>query len=311
MRDILQISWGNSFFPGGLLITGAGIKKVIERGEMSGIIGTAVFIVVVMYGSFCLYLFLMQGRMIFYPTRRLITDPGAIGLDYDSVTPVTGDNVKLHGWFIPAPEEKGVLLFFHGNAGNISHRLDSLRMFHDLGLSALIIDYRGYGRSQGSISESGTYLDGEAAWNYLTVERKIPPQRIVVFGRSLGAAIAAYIASRKKPGALIIESAFTSIPEMGARMYPYIPVKLLSRYQYNTRKFLQGVSSPVLVIHSPYDGIIPFENGVQLYESAREPKKFLKIRGDHNEGFLASGRIYTDGIREFITASLSAANQGQ
>ena len=284
---------------------------MIERGEMPGIIGTAVFIVVVMYGSFCLYLFLMQGRMIFYPTRRLITDPGAIGLDYDSVTPVTGDNVKLHGWFIPAPEEKGVLLFFHGNAGNISHRLDSLRMFHDLGLSALIIDYRGYGRSQGSISESGTYLDGEAAWNYLTVERKIPPQRIVVFGRSLGAAIAAYIASRKKPGALIIESAFTSIPEMGAKMYPYIPVKLLSRYQYNTRKFLQGVSSPVLVIHSPYDGIIPFENGVQLYESAREPKKFLKIRGDHNEGFLASGRIYTDGIREFITASLSAANQGQ
>ena len=284
---------------------------MVKRGEMHGIIGTAFFIVVTIYGSFCLYLFLMQGRMIFYPTGKLTASPADIGLDYESVTLTTSDHVELHGWFIPAREERGVLLFFHGNAGNISHRLDSLKIFHDLGLSTLIIDYRGYGRSHGSISEQGTYLDAEAAWRYLTESRKIPGQKIVVFGRSLGAAIAAYIASRKMVGALMLESAFTSIPDMGAKLYPYAPVRLLSRFRYDTRKFLHSVSCSVLIIHSPHDDIIPFENGLQLYEIAGEPKKFLEIRGGHNDGFLTSGQVYTEGIREFISTSLAASAQSK
>ena len=278
---------------------------------MPGIIGTVLFIVVTVYGSFCLYLFLMQGRMIFYPTGKLMATPADIGLDYESVTLSTSDHVKLHGWFIPATEEGGALLFFHGNAGNISHRLDSLKIFHDLGLSTLIIDYRGYGRSQGSISEQGTYLDGEAAWNYLSETRKIPEQEIVVFGRSLGAAIAAYIASRKNPAALILESAFTSIPDMGAKLYPYMPVRVLSRFQYDARKALQSVSCPVLIVHSPHDDIIPYENGQKLYSSAREPKKFLEIRGGHNEGFLVSGRIYREGISKFVETSLPVSLQNE
>ena len=284
---------------------------MVKRGEMPGIFGTALFIAVTIYGSFCLYLFLMQGRMIFYPTGKLIASPADIGLDYESVTLTTSDHIKLHGWFIPAREERGVLLFFHGNAGNISHRLDSLKIFHDLGLSTLIIDYRGYGRSHGSISEEGTYLDAEAAWRYLTESRKISAQKIVVFGRSLGAAIAAYIASRKMVGALMLESAFTSIPDMGAKLYPYVPVRLLSRFKYDTRKALQSVSCPVLIIHSPHDDIIPFENGLHLYESAGEPKKFLEIRGGHNDGFLTSGQGYIEGIREFISTSLAASAQSK
>jgi len=272
---------------------------------MPGIIGTALFIVVAVYGSFCLYLFLMQGRMIFYPTGKLIASPADIGLEYESVTLKTSDHIELHGWFVPAREERGALLFFHGNAGNISHRLDSLKIFHDLGLSTLIIDYRGYGRSHGSITEQGTYLDAEAAWRYITEARKIPAQKIVVFGRSLGAAIAANIASRKKVGALMLESAFTSIPDMGAKLYPYAPVRLLSRFRYDTRKFLHSVSCPVLIIHSPHDDIIPFENGLQLYRSAREPKTILEIQGGHNEGFLLSGQKYIEGIGKFLTANLS------
>ena len=270
---------------------------------MPGIIGTLIFIIVAVYGSFCLYVFLMQGRMIFYPnvpSRKLTASPADVGLDYEPVTLTTSDQVKLQGWFIPASDAIGTLLFFHGNAGNISHRLDSLKLFHDLGLSTLIIDYRGYGRSQGSISEHGTYLDGEAAWDYLVRARKIPARRIVIFGRSLGAAIAAHVAAVEKPGALILESAFTSVPDMGARLYPALPVRLLSRYEYNTRKMLLAVSCPVLIIHSPHDDIIPFENGLQLYESAREPKMFLKMKGGHNEGFLVSGQVYRDGIRDFL-----------
>jgi fermentation-respiration switch protein FrsA (DUF1100 family) len=283
---------------------------VTIRGELAGMIGTLLFVVGMMYGAFCLYLYLMQGRIIFYPVKKLTSAPTDIGLHYESVSLTTGDGVKLHGWFVPAADEKGALLFFHGNAGNISHRLDSLKIFHDLGLSTLIIDYRGYGKSEGSISEKGTYLDAEAAWNYLTGVKGFLPQEIIVFGRSLGAAIAAHIAGRKNPGGLILESAFTSVPDMGARMYPFIPVRFLSRFQYDARKALQSVTCPILVIHSPHDEIIPFENGRQLYESARQPKRFLEIRGDHNEGFYVSGKVYIDGLDEFITASYGGAWHG-
>jgi len=274
-------------------------------------IGTLLFVVGVIYGAFCLYLYLMQGRMIFYPIGKLTATPADISLHYESVALTTSDGVKLHGWFVPARDGKGkgALLFFHGNAGNISHRLESLKIFHNLGLSTLIIDYRGYGESKGAISEKGTYLDAEAAWDYLAGTKEFSPQEIIVFGRSLGAAIATYIAGREEPGGLILESAFTSVPDMGARMYPYMPVRLLSRFKYDARKALQSVTCPVLVVHSPHDDIIPFENGLQLYESARQPKKFLEIRGDHNEGFYVSGKIYIDGMNDFITSVLSGPGQ--
>lgn len=276
-----------------------------ERGEMPGIIGTALFIVAAVYGSFCLYLFLMQGRMLFYPTGEFVASPDNEGLSYESVFLTTSDSVKLHGWFIPAKSERGVVLFFHGNAGNISHRLDSLKIFNGLGLTTLIIDYRGYGRSEGSISEHGMYLDGEAAWNYLTENKRIPSEKIIIFGRSLGAAVAAHTAARKKPGGLILESAFTSVVDMGASLYPYIPVRLLSRYEYDIKKTLPAVSCPVLIIHSPFDELVDIENGLKLYEIARAPKEMLRIRGGHNDGFLVSGKSYIDGLDGFIETYLS------
>jgi len=281
---------------------------------MSNIFWTISILAAGMYGALCFYLFLVQDRLIYYPnvpSRELTASPADIGLHYKSVTLSTSDNVKLHGWFIPASAEKGTLLFFHGNAGNISHRLDSLKIFHDLGLAVLIIDYRGYGLSQGSISEQGTYLDAEAAWSYLTESRKIPAQEIVVFGRSLGAAVAANIASRKSPGVLILESAFTSIADMGAKLYPFFPVRFLSRFKYDTRKALRSVSCPVLIIHSRDDMTIPLDNGIKLYESLKEPKQFLEIRGDHNGGFLESGKVYADNIREFIAANLAAPEESK
>ncbi len=286
-----------------------------ERGVMANIIWSVTIFAAGMYGALCLYLFLMQARLIYYPnipSRNLTASPKDIGLAYESVSMVTSDGVTIHGWFVPARQERGTLLFFHGNAGNISHRLDSLKIFHDLGLSTLIIDYRGYGRSQGSISEQGTYLDAEAAWNYLTETRKIPAQEIVVFGRSLGAAIAAYIAAEQKPAALDTRISLYFCAGYGCpKLYPVFPVRMLSRFQYNTEKALQSVSSPVLIIHSPDDEIIPYENGQKLFNSAREPKKFLEIQGGHNEGFLVSGQAYGDGISNFIDASLPVSLQNR
>ncbi len=282
--------------------------RVKQRGVMFNVIWSILILAGILYSLICLYLYLAQARLIFYPhlpSRKLAASPVEIGLEYESVSIKTNDQIIIYGWFVPALEERGTLLFFHGNAGNISHRLDSIKIFYDLGLSVLIIDYRGFGRSQGKVSEKGTYLDAEAAWNYLTERKKVPPKKIIVFGRSLGASIAAKSAEKHTPGALILESAFTSVPDMAARLYPVFPVRFLSRFQFNTRRSLQSVNCPVLIIHSPDDEIIPFENGLQLYRTAREPKTMLKIRGNHNEGFLLSGKKYVNGIRDFLTENLS------
>lgn len=255
------------------------------------------------FGLFALFLFFGQHSLIYYPqlpTRNIVATPDDIGLDYEEITIITEDRLRLNGWYLPARQARAVLLFFHGNAGNISHRLDSLRIFHGLGLSILIFDYRGYGKSEGSISEMGSYRDAEAAWRYLRYERHIAAEDIILFGRSMGGAIAAYLASRQRPKGLIVESTFTSVPELAADLYPYLPAKLLSRVQYDTRAYLDSVVCPLLIVHSTSDDIIPFNHGEALFAAARDPKYLLSIRGSHNEGFLDSGQQYIDGLRAFI-----------
>ncbi len=265
------------------------------------------FLVLVVYGALALYVYFMQPRLLYYPElpgRELVGTPADIGLEYEPVTLVTGDDVRLGAWFIPHTAGDATLLFLHGNAGNISHRLDSIRQFHDLGLSVFILDYRGYGESEGTPSETGTYDDATTAWNYLVEQRRIAPRNIVLFGRSLGATIAAELAARTRPGALIMESAFTSVPDMAATIYPWLPVRLLSRYRYDARRQLDRISCPLLIVHSRDDEIIPFTHGQRLFEHAREPKQFLELRGGHNDGFLVTGRGYIEGIGRFLSEHL-------
>ncbi len=268
-----------------------------------GLIRTLLLPVVGAYGVIALALFSFQSRMIYYPelpSRELLSTPAQIGLEYESVYMNTADGLRLHGWFLPARGARKVLLFCHGNAGNISHRLDSLKLFHDLGLNVLIFDYRGYGRSQGKPSEQGTYDDAEAVWNHLTQERDFAAQDIIVFGRSLGAAIAAELAARHPPGALILESGFISVPDLASDLYPWLPVRWLARFSYNTRAYLGAVSSPVLVAHSRDDEIIPFKHGEKLFTIANELKRFLELRGGHNDGFYVSQTIYVKGLSDFL-----------
>lgn len=245
---------------------------------------------------------LFQSHFIFFPDRHVEATPAKIGLTYEEVVFPTADGAILSGWFIPAENPKGVLLFCHGNAGNISHRLDSLMLFHHLGLSSFIFDYRGYGRSQGKITEKGTYADAEAAWNYLVRVKDTSPAEIIVFGRSLGGAVASMLARHHRPKCLIVESAFTSIPDIAARIYPFLPVRIITRFTYPTIENITDVRCPVLIIHSRDDEIIPFDHGERLFEAAREPKEFLEIRGSHNEGFLVSGQRYRKGLESFISS---------
>ncbi|MGD8312917.1 MAG: alpha/beta hydrolase [Gammaproteobacteria bacterium] len=264
---------------------------------------SVLLLAVLLYGIMALYLFIMQPRLLYYPdmpSRRIEATPAAVGLNHETVSLLTADGVRLHGWFIPEPRTRATLLFCHGNAGNISHRLESIRLFHDLGLNILIFDYRGYGRSDGHPSEKGSYRDVDAGWDYLVDARRTDPGRIVVFGRSLGAAIAADIASRKKPAAVILESAFTSVPEMAATLYPWLPVRFLSRYRYDNKTKIRHISAPVLVVHGRDDEIVPFSQGRQLFELAGEPKHFLALDGGHNDAHLSSRPVYIRELKAFL-----------
>jgi fermentation-respiration switch protein FrsA (DUF1100 family) len=266
-----------------------------------------VILVAAGYAAVLFAAFTFQSRLVYFPnvpSRAVGPGPGSIGLTYESVEILTEDGIRLDAWYVPVRKPRGTVLFFHGNAGNISHRLDSLRVFNQLNLATLIFDYRGYGRSEGVVSEQGIYRDAEAVWHHLTEERGIPPAEIVLFGRSLGAAVAAHVASRHRPGALIIESGFISVPDMAAEIYPWLPARRLARIGFPTGDYLQTVTCPVLIVHSRDDEIIPFDQGSRLFEVAREPKQFLQLRGGHNDGFLVSGRSYLDGLDTFVATSL-------
>jgi uncharacterized protein len=245
-------------------------------------------------------LYYRQESMLFFPEREIRHTPGDIGLEYEVADFRTKDGIAINGWYIPAGQDKEAVLFCHGNAGNISDRLDSIKIFHDLGIGVLIFDYRGYGKSAGKISEEGTYMDAEAAWEYLTDVKGKAPGEIIVFGRSLGGAIAAETALRKKPACLILESTFLSIPAVAKKYYPWLPVGLIAKYKYKTDEKVAAIGIPKLIIHSRADEIIPFEHGRLLFEKAAEPKQFLEIRGGHNDGFLLTGGIYREGLRSFI-----------
>ena len=268
-------------------------------------------IVASIYVLLALALYLLQGKMVFLsglPGRALTATPGDIGLEYEDVALTTSDNERLHGWYVPATDGRGVVLFFHGNAGNISHRLDSIAIFHQLGLDTLIIDYRGYGQSTGKTSEQGTYLDAQAAWNYLVDERRIPADRIIVFGRSLGGAIGAWLGAqpdmKNGPAAMIIESSFSSGVDMARRLYPFLPVQLITRLRYPVAEYASLLECPVLVVHSRDDEIIPFAMGQSIYEAVKQRKSFLELRGDHNNGFYISRHDYFEGMNSFIESVL-------
>jgi hypothetical protein len=257
-------------------------------------------LIVIFYLGIVALLFLFQERLVYLPTRTWVATPAEVGLPYEEISFEAADGVKLSGWFVPARPARGVVLFFHGNAGNISHRLWSLEMFHRLGQSVFIIDYRGYGQSEGRPNEQGTYLDAEAAWRYLVEKRQIDPAEIIVFGESLGGAVAAWLAQTHSPRALILVSTFTSVPDIGAQVYPFLPVRWLARINYNTLVRLPEINCPVLIVHAPADEVVPYHHGQQLFEAAKQPKAFLKIDGNHNEGIIMSAAQYEAGLADFI-----------
>ena len=270
---------------------------------MAAMLGWAVAV----YAGLALYLYVFQDRFIYFPelpSRQVTATPADIGLAFEAVRLGTADGETLAGWYIPAPAARGTLLYLHGNGGNIGHRLDQIAVFHRLGLNILIIDYRGYGASSGKPGEAGTYQDALAAWAYLIQEKRHPPDRIVLFGESLGGSIAAWLAARQTPAGLVLYASFTSVPELAQTLYPIFPASLLARYRYDTRAALGSVRCPLLILHSPEDEIIPFSHAQALLTAAHAPKRLVELRGGHNDALLLSREAYAQAVGAFIRTIL-------
>ncbi|WP_018862356.1 MULTISPECIES: alpha/beta hydrolase [unclassified Thioalkalivibrio] len=260
-----------------------------------------VLVLLVGYALIVGLVYLTQDRLIYMPSSNVIGNPSNIGLEYEDVALETEDGVQLHGWYLPGPaDDAPVLLFLHGNAGNIGHRLESLEQFHHLGLAVLIIDYRGYGQSQGRPDEEGTHQDARAAWNWLREHLEYEPDEIVLFGRSLGAAVAARLAETKNPAAVILEAAFTSAADLGAEIYPWLPVRALIRHEYDVLGRVGAIEAPLLLAHARDDEIVPFAHSERLLEASGDGARLMKMDGGHNDAFRATGPRYTEGLREFL-----------
>lgn len=271
-------------------------SKGVKIVAISALIVTALF-----YTGIALLFYFTQERYVFSPQSQLTKYPDLLGLKYEDVELKTDDGVKLNGWYLPNENSSRIILYCHGNEGNISDRLDHLKLFHDLGFNIFIFDYRGFGKSTGKITERGTYYDAAMAWQYLRLVHNFKAENIIIFGRSLGAPIAARVAANQNPSALIIESGFISIQALGAKLFPYLPVSLLTRFSYDTQNYLKRVKCPVLVIHSDEDEIIPFRHGRELFDNITGKKMFLKISGTHNTGFKTSQELYLNGLRNFFS----------
>jgi len=266
-------------------------------------------ILVLAYVGLAIALYFGQANLVFMPSKDIPETPKNLGIKFEEIQLNTKDNVNLSAWLVPAQDNdligKGMILFCHGNGGNISNRISYLPIFKDLGLATFLFDYRGYGKSEGQPSEEGTYKDVEAVWQYLTQERKIPPQKIIIYGESLGGAIASYLAqnqenSQNKAAGLILASTFTSVSDRASELYPFLPIRFLSKFSYNSIERLPKIKIPTLIIHSTEDEIIPFRHGEKNFQAANQPKKMVKLRGDHNGGFLDSLETYRNGINEFM-----------
>ena len=267
---------------------------------------------------------ILERQFIFFPMLQVERTPSDLGIPFEDVYFTTDDGYTLNGWFIPAPIEGSAgdlgnaditLLWFHGNAGNMGHRVDDLALFHHLlGVKIFIFDYRGYGNSQGKPSERGVYRDSRAALAYLTGRGDVNPDRIVYYGRSLGAAVAVELALHFAPDGMVLYSPFTSLADMGAALYTFSPVRLLAGNRLDSLARISQYHGPLLVIHGEADEIIPVEQGRALFEAASGPKAFFQVPGAyHNDRLGDAGSGLWTTIDRFLSSLPQSAitNDGE
>jgi fermentation-respiration switch protein FrsA (DUF1100 family) len=251
-----------------------------------------------------------ERAMVFAPSRAMRSHPSTVGLAYEPLFLTASDGVRLRAWWLPGPSpESPVMLCFHGNAGNLSNRTDKMRLFHDAGAAQLWLDWRGYGESGGSPDEPGLYRDALAGWAWLNAVKSVPAGRLVLYGESLGCGPAIELATRVPAAGIVIDSGFTSIPDMGKVVLPWFPVRL-AKIRFDNVTRLRRVTIPTLFLHSPDDDVIPYEMARRnLMASGAAKKTFVELKGTHNEGFLLTGPAYPKAIRDFLASIAQEAKK--
>jgi fermentation-respiration switch protein FrsA (DUF1100 family) len=246
---------------------------------------------------------LFERAFVFYPERRLSSLPSDDGMEYQDVNLQGPDGMAIHGWFIPG-HTKAVILFFHGNGGNISHRIEKIRLLCYPEISSLMVDYHGYGRSPGKPSEEACYLDALTSWEYLVSERQFAPNQIILFGESLGGAVAVDLAARKEVGAIILESTFPNIGVVANRFVPGLSIFLKRKFDSISK--ISRVRVPLLQLHGDQDDLVPYGLGRKLFKAANAPKEFFTIKGaHHNDTYEIGGEAYFQAIQEFISRHIT------
>ncbi|MDP8234098.1 MAG: alpha/beta hydrolase [Candidatus Saelkia tenebricola] len=243
----------------------------------------------------------LESRSIFFPAKEIELSPKDINLSFENINIRTPDAIGIHGWFIPHDEAEYTVLFFHGNGGNIGHRLDKIMLLNRLKLNLFLIDYRGYGKSQGRSTEQGVYIDAQAAYDYLINTINVTPDQIILYGESLGAAVAIELALKVEIKALITEGAFSSVKDIAKKIYPLMSRFLITN-KFDSINKIDKINVPKLFIHARDDNTVPFELGKRLYDKAHEPKNLVQLTGGHDEAFLDSRDKYVDFISSFINS---------
>ena len=247
-----------------------------------------------------------EDSFIFHPSAEIVQTPHHTGLQFQDHFFTSADGVRLHGWFIPHRDARATLVWFHGNAGNISHRVENIKLLHDkVKINIFIFDYRGYGRSAGSISEEGAYRDGAAALDFVRQQLAVEAKSLIIFGRSLGAAVAAEMALRFACRGLILETPFTSIRDMAKTVFPVLPIGPFLQTRFDVLEKITQVKVPLLVLHGDRDELVPYEQGQKVFATARAPKEFYTINGaKHNDTYLVGGTAYFERLRSFVETVL-------
>jgi uncharacterized protein len=245
----------------------------------------------------------LERLFVYYPSRQLSADPGNVGLNFQDIAVVAEDNVKLHGWFVPSEGAKRTIMIFHGNGGNIGDRVPWVQLLHDLGVHVFIFDYRGYGKSEGKPFEEGLYRDARAVYDWWVRERRPRGEKLIIFGESLGGAVAVHLAARVPAAGLILQSTFTSARDMAKTMFPIGLLLPLTGVRFDSEKEIARVACPKLMIHGTRDEIVPFRLGKRLHDVAPHPKLFYAVpEAGHNDLVWVAGAEYSRQMRAFLSS---------
>lgn len=276
------------------------VNKIAKWSVFIALTLAATLYLLLLAGVWVMQDHLMFGRR----TQEIVETPDARTMSFEEVL-LAVEEEQTYGWWLPTPDAKGTVLFSHGSGRNISGYLDDVALFHEAGLSVMLYDYGGYGRSAGNPSEARCYADARAMWDYLVNTRNIPSDEIILAGSSMGSGVTCELAIHVSPAAVLLESAFTSVPDTLWGTYPFFPANWICRIQFRNIDKVNRFQCPVLIIHSKDDTVVPFAHGQQLYQRVASQKKFVEIRGAHYGGKFKSRDIYLRELQAFLDNCLT------